>query len=126
MTDPREQQADLLRRLRVEANYPPNVLDLFHQVRVDGNAATHRRDGDHAKALACLKMARQLGIWFYRTFDDRNFKSGPFQPPRPPVDPTAELAAELTDVQQRLALLSRDMENHNGQRVPHQPAFSRS
>ena len=51
--------------------------------------------GDHAKALACLKMARQLGIWFYRTFDDRNFKSGPFQPPRPPVDPTAELAAEL-------------------------------
>jgi hypothetical protein len=37
------------------------------------------------------------------------------------------LEAELlTDVQQRLALLSRDMENHNGQRVPHQPAFSRS
>jgi type I restriction enzyme R subunit len=95
LTDPREPQADLLRRLRVEANYPPNVLDLFHQIRVDGNAATHRRDGDHAKALACLKMARQLGIWFYRTFDDRNFKSGPFQPPRPPVDATAELNAEL-------------------------------
>ena len=37
------------------------------------------------------------------------------------------LEAELlTDVQQRLALLSRDMDNHNGQRVPHQPAFSRS
>lgn len=95
LTDAREQQADLLRRLRVEANYPRNVLDLFHQIRVDGNAATHHRDGDHAKALVCLKMARQLGIWFYRTFDDRNFKSGPFQPPRPPIDPTAELAAEL-------------------------------
>ena len=26
----------------------------------------------------------------------------------------------LTDVQQRLALLSRDMDNHNGQRIPHQ------
>ena len=48
------------------------------------------------RRLACLKMARQLGIWFYRTFDDRNFKSGPFQPPRTPVDPTAELAAELS------------------------------
>jgi len=37
------------------------------------------------------------------------------------------LEAELlTDVQQRLALLSRDMENHNGQRISHQPAFSRS
>ena len=35
-------------------------------------------------------------------------------------------AEMLTDVQQRLALLSRDMDNHNGQRIPHQPAFSRS
>ena len=34
-------------------------------------------------------------------------------------------AEMLTDVQQRLALLSRDMDNHNGQRVPHQPALSR-
>jgi len=35
-------------------------------------------------------------------------------------------AEMLTDVQQRLVLLSRDMDNHNGQRVPHQPAFPRS
>jgi hypothetical protein len=35
------------------------------------------------------------------------------------------LEAELlTDVQQRLALLSRDMDNHNGQRVPYQPALT--
>jgi hypothetical protein len=35
------------------------------------------------------------------------------------------LEAELlTDVQHRLALLSRDMDNHNGQRVLHQPAFT--
>ena len=32
----------------------------------------------------------------------------------------------LTDVQQRLALLSRDMENQNGHRDLHQPAFPRS
>ena len=32
----------------------------------------------------------------------------------------------LTDVQQRLVLLSRDMDNHNGQRIPYQPAISRS
>jgi hypothetical protein len=37
------------------------------------------------------------------------------------------LEAELlTDVQQRLALLSQDMDKHNGQRIPYQPAFSRS
>jgi type I restriction enzyme R subunit len=73
-TDAVEPQADLLRRLRLDGNYPRNVLDLFHQLRLAGNAAVH---GDHATALACLKMARQLGIWFYRTFVDRNFKAGP-------------------------------------------------
>jgi len=38
----------------------------------------------------------------------------------------AALEAELlTDVQQRLALLSRDMENQNGNRIPYQPALAR-
>ena len=37
------------------------------------------------------------------------------------------LEAELlTDVQQRLALLSRNMGNHNGHHVLHQQTFSRS
>ena len=37
----------------------------------------------------------------------------------------AALEAEiLTDVQQRLVLLSREMDNPNGQRLPHQPALS--
>ena len=40
---------------------------------------------------------------------------------------SARIEAELlTDVQQRLVLLSRDMDNHHGQRVPHQPAVSRN
>ena len=34
-------------------------------------------------------------------------------------------AEMLTDVQQRLTLLTKDMENHHGQRIPHQSAFSR-
>jgi hypothetical protein len=34
-------------------------------------------------------------------------------------------AEMLVDVQQRLALLTRDMENHNGYRVLHQPTLSR-
>ncbi|MGY3413071.1 hypothetical protein ACVWZV_009237 [Bradyrhizobium sp. GM5.1] len=95
LTDARELQADLLRRLRVEGNYPSSVVDLFHQLRKLGNAATHDRDGDHATALSCLKMARQLAIWFYRTFDDQNLKPGPFQPPQAPADASAELKSEL-------------------------------
>ena len=39
----------------------------------------------------------------------------------------AALEAELlTDVQQRLAFLSRDMDNHNGHSVLRQPTFPRS
>jgi hypothetical protein len=30
----------------------------------------------------------------------------------------------LTDIQRRLVLLSRDMDNHNGHRVLHQPTFA--
>ena len=93
--NPNESQRDLLQRLRVDGRYPSNVLNLFNQLRKHGNAATHHHTGDHAKALACLKMARQLAIWFYRTFDNHNFKAGPFQPPRPPIDATTELTAEL-------------------------------
>ena len=77
-SDADEPQADLLRRLRFDGNYPTNVLDLFHQLRIAGNAATHRSEGDHATALGCLKMARQLAIWFYRTFDEHRFKAAHF------------------------------------------------
>jgi hypothetical protein len=98
-TNPKERQRDLLRRLRVDGRYPSNVLGLFDQLRKDGNAAAHHHTGDHAKALECLKMARKLGIWFYRTFDNHNFRprpfQPPFQPPRPPIDATTELTAEL-------------------------------
>jgi hypothetical protein len=93
-TDPTERQRDLLRRLRLDGRYPSNVLGLFDHLRKDGNAAAHHHTGDHAKALDCLKMARKLGIWFYRTFDNHNFKPRPFQPPRPPIDATTELTAE--------------------------------
>ena len=92
--NPNESQRDLLQRLRVDGRYPSNVLNLFNQLRKHGNAATHHPHGDQAAALACLKIARQLAIWFYRTFDNHNFKAGPFQPPRPPIDTTTELIAE--------------------------------
>jgi type I restriction enzyme R subunit len=95
-TSPEEPQADLLRRLRLEVGYPGEVIDLFHDLRRAGNEAVHRHHGDHATALTCLKLARQLGIWFHRTYGgDRNFRPGSFLPPRPPADPTAALRQEL-------------------------------
>ncbi len=91
-----EPQADLLRRLKIERVLSHEVADLFYQIRVAGNRAAHEYTGDHAEALTMLKMARQLAIWFHRTFNaDTRFKAGAFVPPPNPADATAELAAEL-------------------------------
>ena len=91
-----EDQAALLGRLWRDGGYDRRVIDLFHDLRRAGNEAVHQYRGDHTAALNALKIAWQLGIWFHRTFGgDRNFSSGPFQPPRPPADPSAQLREEL-------------------------------
>lgn len=91
-----EAQTDLLRRLKLEQVITPEVADVFHQIRIVGNRATHEYSGDHASALTHLKMARQLAIWFHRTFSgDPRFKAGPFVPPPDPAEATTELTQEL-------------------------------
>jgi type I restriction enzyme R subunit len=95
-----EPQSDLLRRLKFERVLPAEVADFFHQVRISGNAATHAFGGDYAHALTTLKIARQLGIWYYRTFIDKNFKFGPFIPPADPAAATAALHEEMERLRQ--------------------------
>lgn len=95
LSSPEEPQSDLLRRLKFERVVPREVGELFHQVRVAGNQATHAHIDDHAQALTTLKIARELGVWFHRTFSDRKFSPGPFIPPPDPADVTKELQEEL-------------------------------
>jgi len=95
LASPEESQADLLRRLKFERIVPQEVGDLFHQLRVAGNRATHAQTGDHAAALTSLKIARQLGIWFYRTFAGAPLPLGPFVPPPDPSAATQALHDEL-------------------------------
>ncbi|MBD2176547.1 type I restriction-modification system endonuclease [Pseudanabaena sp. FACHB-1998] len=98
-----ESQVDLLRRLKLEKLHP-EVIDVFHQIRVTGNKANHQYTGDYAEALMTLKLARKLAIWFHRTFSGNpNFKAGAFVPPCKPVDATVELQTELNRLQQELA-----------------------
>ena len=92
---PEEQQADLLRRLKFERIVPRVVGDLFYQLRIAGNRATHAHTGDHAEALSTLKIARELGIWFHRTFADKKFSAGAFVPPPDPAAATKALQEEL-------------------------------
>lgn len=99
-TSPDEPQSDLLRRLKFERVLPPEVADFFHQVRIAGNQATHAHGGDHTQALTTLKIARQLGIWYYRTFIDKDFKPGPFVPPADPAVATTDLHEEMARLRQ--------------------------
>jgi type I restriction enzyme, R subunit len=108
---PNATQADLLRRLRLDAAVPAQVLDLFHRLRTTGNQAVHDHRGvhrgDHRTALANLKLGRQLAIWFHRTYGQNPaFKPGPFQPPATPAHPDADTLKELEAFRaERLKLL---------------------
>ena len=102
LTSPDEQQSDLLRRLKFEQVVPREVGKLFHQLRIAGNKATHAHTGNHAEALSTLKIARELGTWFHRTFSDAKYKVGAFVPPPDPADVTKALHEELQRLRQAL------------------------
>jgi len=102
LTSPEEPQSDLLRRLKFEGILPYETADLFHQLRIAGNRAAHTHESNHAEALTTLKLARQLGIWFHRTFADASFAPGPFVPPSDPDHVTDALRNELKQLRQVL------------------------
>ena len=102
-TSSEDSQLDLLRRLRDARVINREVADLFHVIRKAGNLAAHENAGTPSDALHCLKLARQLAIWFHRTFgSDPRFKPGPLAPPKPPPDATAALNAQLELLKQKL------------------------
>jgi len=116
----RETFEETLRRLAYDRVLPRETADVFHQIRRLGNAAAHEVRGDHGEALTGLKLARQLGIWFYRTYAKQPaFKPGPFVPPPEPVDATAALRAEIEALQRKVvetecaaARAQREAEEH--------------
>src|SRR4051812_23332465 len=80
------------------------AADVFHALRKAGNRAAHEGTGNHSDALSALKFARQLGIWFHRTYGKQaEFKPGPFIPPSEPVDATAPLRDEIENLRRRVA-----------------------
>jgi type I restriction enzyme R subunit len=98
-----EPQIDLLRRLSFERLIPKQPLDLFHHLRKVGNEANHVGSGEHGDALTGLKVARELAVWFHRTFGKADFKPGPFLPPTSPVDPSVALTEELNRLRTEVA-----------------------
>ena len=79
-------------------------MDLFHQIRIAGNQAAHAHADEHALALTTLKLARELSVWFHKTFSRLpDFKPGPFIPPPPPDNAEASLREELAGLRAQLS-----------------------
>lgn len=96
LTSPDEPFHAVLGALGRAGNAPNRTLDMFHFLRRFGNEAAHDGRDDFATALNGLKVARELALWFVRSYGgDATLSPGPFTPPPAPVDPTVELRAEL-------------------------------
>ena len=106
--DEQTSQADLLYRLNRELRLEPQVTELFHTLRIEGNKATHQFRTRHKEAMDGLKLARALAIWFHRSFGKTgpSFKPGPFLPP---ADPSAELRQLQADIDK----LSHELQQTN-------------
>jgi len=126
--DEKTTQADLLFKLNREIRLDPNILDLFHTLRVEGNRATHQFRTQHKEALDGLRLARTLAIWFHRALGKQGaaFKPGPFVAPVDPSFPLRELITQIEQLkaklldandrvesnQQLIALVAREKEEY--------------
>lgn len=106
--DDQTSQSELLYRLNRELRLEPQIKELFHILRIEGNKATHQFRTQHKEAMDGLKVARALAIWFHRSFGKAgaSFKPGPFVPP---ADPSAQLRQLQSDIEK----LRHDLQHAN-------------
>ncbi|MEJ5999920.1 type I restriction-modification system endonuclease [Paucibacter soli] len=100
-------QAELLRAVDGRLGLDPQVRQMFHLLRRRGNAAAHELEHDigYREGLETLKIAREVAVWFHRTFGKRaDFRPGPFVLPD---DPSSKLAK----LQSQIAELSLELQN---------------
>jgi type I restriction enzyme R subunit len=104
--DEQTTQADLLYKLNRELGFEPQVRELFHILRIEGNKATHQFKTQHREALDGLKVARALAIWFHQAFGcaGTQFKAGPFIAP---TDPSSQLRQLQLDIEKLKAELGQ-------------------
>ncbi|MDF7798276.1 DUF4145 domain-containing protein [Pontiellaceae bacterium B1224] len=70
--DEQTSQSDLLYKINREIGLDPEVKNLFHTLRIEGNRATHQFQTRHGEAMNGLKLARTLSIWFHQSFGNGN------------------------------------------------------
>jgi type I restriction enzyme R subunit len=106
-----EGQQQLIDRLWERNVIGATQRTLFHDLRRMGNAAIHEGKGDHREALHQLRMARELAVWFQRSFgNNRKFDPGPFIPPSEPKKADSTLHGELQHLRDEVTSRQRDLE----------------
>lgn len=110
-------QADLLYRLNREITLEPDIRNLFHTLRIEGNKATHQFKTLHREAMQGLKVARALAVWYHRSFgkSGTQFKPGPFVPPHDPSLRLRDLQKEIEQLNAELATKA-DQQDKESQR----------
>lgn len=101
-TDANTPQVEILRELKFRDALDSKLADMFHSIRLAGNAAVHEGRGTTRDALQNLRFAHQLAVYFYRVFKDPKFKSGPFQVPPNPTDATQDIKDELDQARNQI------------------------
>jgi type I restriction enzyme, R subunit len=104
----------LLFKLNREIRLDPNILGLFHTLRIEGNRATHQFRTVHKEALDGLRLARTLAIWFHQAFGKPGaaFKPGPFEAPADPSHPLRELTTQIEQLKAKLLDASQQVESN--------------
>ena len=105
-------QADLLHTINRRINLDQNIRSLFHTLRIEGNKATHQFKTSHKQALDGIKVARELAVWYHRSFGSNGslFKPGPFVLPPDPSEHARKLAAEVQQLKAALSDASEQLE----------------
>jgi type I restriction enzyme R subunit len=101
---PEDNAITVLRKLEDGNILTPKADQLFHSLRKTGNKAVHQLVGDQGEALHHLRMARQLAVWFHKSFGKNpDLAKGPFIPPPDPTQADTDLKDELKQLRKQLA-----------------------
>jgi type I restriction enzyme, R subunit len=111
LVNPEDAQQQTIDRLWERGVIGATQRSLFHDLRRMGNVAVHEGKGDHGEALHQLRMARELGVWFQRSFgNNRKFDPGPFVPPSEPKKLDTAVHEELERLRQEMATHAKEFE----------------
>ncbi|MDX1302048.1 type I restriction-modification system endonuclease [Photobacterium sp.] len=112
--DDKTNQADLLFRINRELRLESQIISLFHGLRKAGNQAVHQFKTEHKPALAGLRVARDIAIWYHRAFGKQgvDFKVGEFVIPQDPSKQLTELQTQIQQLKSQLLENNEQLESN--------------